>query len=121
MTKHKMKTKFEKDVEPEGTAGGWFLLIAAGCGVMAAIFAMARDVGILLVWAVGSYAIYRAAKNVRGAANPAPPPAPECHEVAQPQVTMVRDTEHSNRWVVAQKTPWLNWAPDNDNETGTSP
>ena len=60
MTKHKMKTKFEKDDEPSSTAGGWCLLITAGTGLMAGLFAAAPDIGVLVVWVIGSWAIWRA-------------------------------------------------------------
>jgi len=121
MTKHRMKDKYRKDEEPEGTAGGWCLLVAAGSGVMLAIVLAAPDLAVVLVWVALVLAIWKANKSVRGAANPAPPPVPERGPEQEPQVStiVVKDPTHPNRWAVAETTPWLNWAPD-DNETGTS-
>jgi hypothetical protein len=89
------------------TAGAATLLICSA-GVGLAVFAYSRDAFVLLVWALGAAAVWWAAKKpVQGAANPAPPPLPERGSEKEPQVTMVRDTTHPNRWVVTRPSPWL--------------
>jgi hypothetical protein len=74
---------------------------------MAGLFAAAPDIGVLVVWVIGSWAIWRAAKNVRDAPNPAPPQVPERGSKEEPQVSMLRDSTHPNRWVVARPSKWL--------------
>jgi hypothetical protein len=89
------------------TAGAATLLICSA-GVGLAVFAYSRDAFVLLVWALGAAAVWWAAKKpVQGAANPAPPPLPERGSDEEPQVTMVRDTTHPNRWIVTQESPWV--------------
>lgn len=104
--------------EQQGAA----VLVTAAAGVGIAVFVYSRDAFVLLVWALGSAAVWYAAKTpnkcVRDAANPAPPPLPERGMEEEPQVKMVRDTTHPNRWTVARPSPWM--TEEITKETGTS-
>jgi len=93
--------------EQQGAA----VLVPAAAGVGIAVFVYSRDAFVLLVWALGAIAVWYAArkpnKSVQDAPNPAPPPLPERGSEEKPQVTMVRDTTHPNRWAVTRPSPWL--------------
>jgi len=109
--------------EPRGRFAGGCLLTVAALGTGWAIFSVSRNVFVLLVWGVGAFLIWRAAKKVPGATNPAPPPPSERGSEKEPQVTMVRDTAHPNRWVVARESPWVATTIDKEAESNewTSP
>lgn len=91
------------DEEPVSRAAGGCLLAAAGVGVGAAIYALSRDALVIVVWFIGFVLLYRAAKRVPHASNPAPPPLSESGSEAKPQVDIVQDPDHHNRWMVKIK------------------
>jgi hypothetical protein len=105
--------------EPEGRGAGGCLLLAASFGTAVAVYAYSRDAFVLLVWAVGSILIHRAArKKVVVTVDPAPPATSERGSQKEPQVTMVRDVAHPNRWIVIQDSPWM--TEEIDKEAGTT-
>jgi len=92
-------------------------LVICSAGVGLAVFAYSRDAFVLLVWVLGAAAVWWAAKKpVQGAANPAPPPLPERGLEKEPQVTMVRDTAHPNRWLVTRESPWMTQEIEKDRD-----
>ena len=78
---------------------------AAGVGI--ADFVYSRDAFVLLVWALGAAAVWYAARKPNKIDNPSPPPPPDPSPKQEPQVTMVRDMTHPNRWAVTRPSPWL--------------
>jgi len=93
--------------EQQGAA----VLVAAAAGVGIAVFVYSRDAFVLLVWVLGAVAVWYAAKtpnkSVQDAPDPAPPPLPERGSEEEPQVRMMRDKTHANRWLVTRPSPWL--------------
>lgn len=51
---------------------------------------------------------------VRGETNPAPPAPSERGSNEEPQVSMMRDQSHPNRWVVTRPLRWLTESHDRD-------
>jgi len=94
---------------PEQQGAAVLTVAAAGVGI--AVFVYSRDAFVLLVWAIGAAAVWWAAKrpnkSVQHAPDPAPPPLPERGSEKEPQVSMVRDASHPNRWMVTRPSPWL--------------
>lgn len=109
----------EVDEEPEGSGcGGYVVLAAAGAGTGAAIYAYSRDLLVILVWVIGAVLLWRAARKVPDTPDPAPPPAPEGAADEEPQVNVVRDNGHPNRWLVTRPSEWLGWEfPEDRDET----
>jgi hypothetical protein len=113
----------EVDEEPEGSGcAGAAVIAAAALGFLCGVYAVSPEAFVLGLWALagpvwGGVYWWRA-KHVPGTANPAPPPLSErgCEE--EPQVTMVRDTKHRNRWVVARMSRWM--TEEIDKEAGTT-
>lgn len=99
----------EEEEAPESSGCAGAAVIAAA--VLVAVFgtyAISRTAFIGLVWIIGAWAIIRAArKPVAGTPDPAPPAPPERGSEEKPQVRMIRDTGHPNRWVVAAPSPWM--------------
>lgn len=92
--------------EQQGAA----VLTTAAAGIGIAVFVYSRDAFVLLVWALGAVAVWYAARTpnkVPGTPDPAPPAPSERGSEEEPQVTMVRDSTHPNRWTVARPSPWL--------------
>lgn len=93
--------------EQQGAA----VLVTAAAGIGIAVFVYSRDAFVLLVWVLGAAAVWYAAKtpnkSVQHAPDRTPPPLPERGSEEEPQVTMVRDTTHPNRWTVTRPSPWL--------------
>jgi hypothetical protein len=102
--------------EQQGAA----VLTVAAAGVGLAVFIYSRDAFVLLVWALGSYAVWWAAKtpnkSVQDAPDPAPPAPSERGPEKEPQVSMVRDVSHPNRWVVTRPSPWLTESIEKDRD-----
>lgn len=104
----------EEREERSGCAGA-AVIAAAVLAVLAGTYAASPEAFVLGAWAIGWGAIVWAAKKpVSSAPNPAPPPAPERGSEEEPQVTVVRDKSHPNRWVVAQPSSWMNWDPEKE-------
>lgn len=108
----------EETPEKSGCAGG-AVLVAASLGTGVAVYAYSRDVLVIVVWILGAVLLWRAArKKVPGTPDPAPPPVPERGSEEEPQVTLVRDTAHPNRWLVTRESPWM--TEEIDKEAGTT-
>jgi hypothetical protein len=98
--------------EPEEDGG----LDRRGCGcvlavpatvVLVVLFTKAPDLGVGLLWVTGWGSLIWAAKRVPREANPAPPPVPERGSKEEPQVGVVRDQSHTNRWLVLRNSVWM--------------
>ncbi|MET8773361.1 hypothetical protein [Streptomyces sp. NPDC004658] len=84
----------ESEEQPEGSpVAGACVLVVLGGAVLAVVYAVSPDAGIGAVWVVGIVAMWRVAKSVRGAANPAPPGSPAPLPDTKPQFTIVEDRE----------------------------
>ncbi|WP_228988608.1 hypothetical protein [Streptomyces sp. DH8] len=75
---------------PSRPAGGC-VLAALVLGVTAALFAVLDTAAVLALWAAGGAALWRAARSVPCAANPAPPPVSEGVGNTSPQFSVVED------------------------------
>lgn len=108
----------EEEPEPEGseTAGGCMLL-AVSTGLGLAMYNVSRDLFVILVWVIGTSAVWWAAKKVHTPVNPAPPPLPEGVAEEEPQVTTVRDKTHPNRWLTLKPSRWMREEIDKERET----
>lgn len=102
-------------------ASGVAVLVAVALGLGLAVYAISRDALVLIVWALGATMIYRAAKagpkSVQDAPDPAPPTPPERGSKTEPQVNIVRDTAHPNRWIVTRESPWLTYRHESRDES----
>lgn len=76
--------------EPSRAAGGCVLAVLA-TATGAALYAVSDTAAVLVAWAAGIAALWRAARSVPSAANPAPPPPPEGAENTEPQFSVVED------------------------------
>jgi hypothetical protein len=84
----------EVEAEPEGSpVAGACVLIALGGAALAVIYAVSPDAGIFAIWATGMFAMWRVARSVRRAPNPAPPPSSDPLPDTNPQFTIVEDRE----------------------------
>lgn len=93
-----------EDEEPEGSGcAGAALVTVVILGTAIALYAVAPEVFVLGMWAVGWGALIVAAKRVPPAPNPAPPPAPEGAVEEESQFSVVPDPEHPHhsliRWI----------------------
>ncbi|MFF2226270.1 hypothetical protein ACFVV7_23480 [Streptomyces globisporus] len=75
---------------PSRAAGGCVLAVLV-LALGAVLFAILGTLAVLVVWAAGGVALWRGARSVPSAANPAPPPASEGAENTKPQFTIVED------------------------------
>lgn len=107
----------EKTPERNGGCAGVAVITIAALGLGVAFYAVSRDLLVAVIWVTGAVLLYRVAKKVPDAANPTPPAPSErgCEE--EPQVTVVRDFSHPNRWLVTKPSRWM--SADTD-KTGTS-
>lgn len=97
----------EETPESSGCAGAAVIAAAALVAVFGT-YAISRTAFIGLVWIISWGAvIWAARKPVPGTPDPAPPPVPERGSEEEPQVSMLRDKSHPNRWVVAARSPWM--------------
>lgn len=102
----------EEETEPTGSRNAGVAVLAAAALALGGGLYLVTDAGlILVVWAVGWWAVVRAAKKVPGAPNPAPPSPSERGAEENTQVSIVRDTTHPNRWTVARPSPWMTYEP----------
>ena len=90
---HKQQAEEQPDEEPEEpsgaspAAGACVLAVLAGI-VLAVVFAVSREVGVLALLAVAVTALWW---SVRRTANPAPPPPSERGYETKPQFRIVED------------------------------
>lgn len=110
-----MKAKFETDESGSGCGGAAVLTLLTGV-VVTVLYRLSPEAFVLVLWGGGWAAIVYAAGKRPSTPNPAPPPAPEGAVDEEPQVGYVRDTSHSNRWVVTRPSEWLG----RTDKTGTS-
>lgn len=98
----------EEPQEREGSGcAGAAVVTAAVLALAGILYAASPTVFVLGFWAVGWGAIIWHAKRVPPTTNPAPPPAPEGVAEEEPQVTVLRDKSHPNRWLVLKPSEWL--------------
>lgn len=109
----------DEEPEPQGYGCAAVTVIAILTAVpLAALWLISRDLFIVAVWVVAWWMVIRAArKSVPGTPDPAPPPPPERGSEEEPQVTMVRDTAHPNRWNVARPSPWMTYRHESRDES----
>lgn len=100
-----------------GGCAGVAVITIAALGLGVAFYAVSRDLLIAVVWVAGAVLLYRAAKKVPSTPDHSPPPLPEGAAEEEPQVTVVRDRSHRNRWLVTKPSRWM--TADTD-KTGTS-
>jgi len=97
-----------EDDTPEGTGcAGAAVATTVVLGFASLMWAITPTFSVLALWAVGWGAIIWAAKRVPPTPNPAPPPAPEGAVEEEPQVTLMRDPSHPNRWLTVGPSKWL--------------
>lgn len=60
-----------------------------------------------VLWAARSPVVLDDRNYVRDAPDPAPPTPSERGSQKEPQVSMMRDQNHPNRWVVTRPSRWL--------------
>lgn len=94
--------------EREGSGCAGAAVVTAAVLALGGIFYAASPTFFVLgFWVVGWGAIIWAAKHVPATANPAPPQTPEGVREEEPQVTVLRDKSHPNRWLVLKPSEWL--------------
>lgn len=111
----------EEEPEPEGSGcAGVAVLTAAALVLLTILYSASPDFFILGVGALPlawfGY-LWAAKKYVFDAPNPAPPPPPERGSEEEPQVTVVRDTSHPNRWLTPRPSKWLDWTDEDRDES----
>lgn len=105
------------DDEPEGSGcGGYAVLAAAAAGTGGAVYAYSRDLLVILVWLVGAVLLWRAARKVPDTPCRTPPAPPERGSEKDPQVNVMRDPGHPNRWLINRPSEWLGWEPPEDRD-----
>lgn len=111
--------KPEETPERNGGCAGVAVITAAALGLGAAFYAVSRDLLIIAIWFTGFVLLYRAARKRDLAAQdrePLPHRPSERGSEEEPQVTVVRDQSHPNRWLVTKPSRWM--TADTD-KTGT--
>ncbi|MCX4557948.1 hypothetical protein OHA02_17270 [Streptomyces phaeochromogenes] len=91
------KRVVEETDEPSRAAGACVLLVLAGV-VTAVVFAISETAGVLAVWVVGAFALWRAARRMSDSrATPPPPPsAPDSGEDARRRRAQARGVYDPN-------------------------
>lgn len=115
----------EAEDEAPGPSGsgcaGAAVIAAAVLGSVLGLYAISRTVFILAVWVIGWGSVIWVAKqtpkSVRGTPYSAPPAPSERGSEEKPQVSVIRDTTHPNRWAVATPSRWLDWEYDERDES----
>ena len=98
----------EEEAPESSGCAGVVVVSAAALGAAFGIYSISRDLFILAVGAIAWGAVLWVAwKPLPHTPDPAPPPVPERGSDAKPQVSVIRDTGHPNRWVVAAPSPWM--------------
>lgn len=109
----------EVEEEPEGSGcAGAAVITAAALVVLCIAYTASPTVFVLSCWAwvpVWGWLYWR--KLLPRTANPAPPAPPERGSDEEPQVTLMRDQSHPNRWVVIRPSKWLDWTDENRDES----
>jgi hypothetical protein len=109
----------EVEEEEAGTGKGCGCILAVPATLaLGILFYQVPDLGVGLVWVAGWGSVIWAAKKVPSAANPAPPPLPERGYEKEQQVSIVRDKDHPNRWLILRTSGWM--TEEIDKETGTT-
>lgn len=105
--------------EPEESSGcgGAIVVMVMAALPLGVLYMVSPDAFVLALWMVGWGSIIWAAKHVPCTPNPAPPAPPERGSDEKPQVTVIRDQSHPNRWLVTRPSRWM--TADTD-KTGTS-
>ncbi|MYX16866.1 hypothetical protein GTY67_26315 [Streptomyces sp. SID8374] len=86
------ETEEEQEKSDEGSPAAGGCVIALGIGVpLAGVYAASVDAGVLATLAIGTAALWRAARSVPSTANPAPPPPLEGAGNAKSLFSVVED------------------------------
>lgn len=102
-----------------GGCAGVAVITAAALGLGVAFYAVSRDLLVVVIWVAGAVLLYRAAKKMPDGVQdrePLPHRPSERGSEEEPQVTVVRDHSHPNRWLVTKPSRWM--TADTD-KTGT--
>jgi hypothetical protein len=102
----------EEEPEPRGSGCAGAVVITAAVSVPLAVLYAASPEGFILAlgaigWGAVVWVAYHTPKSVQDAPDPTPPAPSERGSEEEPQVTMVRDHGHPNRWVVTVPSKWL--------------
>ncbi len=115
-----MSDENEPETEPEEESGGCagavvvIVLMTAAIGIL---WSLSPELFVIGMWVIGWGALVWHAKRVPPTANPAPPPPPEGVAEEEPQVALVPDPSHRNRWLVVRPSRWLDKPTDKDGTT----
>lgn len=93
-------------------AAGIAVATAVVLGALTGLWAVSRTAFVLIFWTVAWGLLIREARKVPGTPDPAPPAPSERGSEKEPQVNVVRDTSHPNRWIITRETPWLAYEHD---------
>lgn len=105
--------------EPEGSGCGAVIAVITMTALpLGILWAAVPDAFVMLLWVLGWGAVIWSAKHLPRTANPAPPPPSERGPEQEPQVTIMRDQSHPNRWIVARPSRWM--TEEIDKEAGTT-
>ena len=74
---------------------------------LALLWLWSRDAFILTVWLIAAVSVIWAARRPNKIENHSPPPPSDPSPQKKPQVSMMRDQSHPNRWVVTRPSRWL--------------
>lgn len=101
-----------EEEEPQGSGcAGAVVITAAVLAVLGGAYALSPTCFVLGVmgggWAAVIWATGWRPKWMRRTANRTPPAPSGRGPEEEPQVTMVRDTAHPNRWIVARPSTWM--------------
>lgn len=98
-----------EEEEPEGSGcAGATVIAAVVLATVLGLYAISRTAFILLVWIIGwGTVIWAARKPVPSTPDPAPPPPSEGAVEKEPQVSVIRDTGHPNRWLILEPSRWM--------------
>lgn len=103
--------------EPEREGSGCAAVTVAVIVVavpLALLWRAYRDAFIIAVWVIAWGAVVWAARRPNKIDNPSPPPPAERGPEKEPQISMMRDQSHPNRWVVTRPSRWLTETHDKE-------
>ena len=104
----------EEEREPSRAAGACVLVVLGGA-VLATVFAVSPDAGVLTVWVVGGVAVWRCARRRVSVSSAPPPPEegrPSCDECAGHRLVGVTPSETQRGMLIYTTVP-----PDRPNHT----